>query len=51
VERLAVDLTKDRHGANPQLATGTQDANGDFTAIGNQDFIEHKKVRRRESLT
>src|SRR2546423_430760 len=33
VERLAVDITEDRDGANAKLAAGAQDAHGDFTAI------------------
>ncbi len=43
VERLAVDITEDRDGANAKLAAGAQDAHGDFTTIGNQDFLEHSK--------
>ena len=43
VERLAVDITEDRDGANAKLAAGAQDAHGDFTAIGDQDFLEHSK--------
>ena len=33
VERFAVDIAEDGDGADTQLATGAQDAHGDFTAI------------------
>ena len=41
VERFAVDFAKDSDGADSEFAAGAQDAHGDFTAIGNQDFLEH----------
>ena len=41
VQGLAVDLTEDGGGADAQLAAGAQDAHGDLTAIGDQDFPEH----------
>jgi hypothetical protein len=41
VKRFAVNLAENRHAANAQLAAGTQDAHGNFAAIGNQDFPEH----------
>src|SRR6187402_503776 len=28
-------------GGDPELATGANDADGNFTAIGDQDFFEH----------
>ena len=41
VQGFAVDFTEDGGGADAQLAAGAQDAHGDFTAIGDQDFSEH----------
>ena len=41
VKRFAVDITEDGDGADAQLAAGAQDAHGDLTAIGDQDFPEH----------
>ena len=41
VQRSAVDVAVDRHGANAQFAAGAQDAHGDLTAIGDQDLLEH----------
>jgi hypothetical protein len=50
VERFAIDIAEDGDGANTQLATSAQDTHGDFTAIGDQNFLEHKKVERAASL-
>jgi len=41
VQRFAVNFAENRNAANAQLAAGTQDAHGDFAAIGNQNFPEH----------
>src|SRR6266568_4657069 len=51
VKRFAVGLTEDCDGADTQFAAGAQYAHGDFTAIGNQDFFEHKMIERGASLT
>ena len=37
----AVGLAEDGHRFDAQLAAGTKDAQGDFTAIGNQNSLEH----------
>ncbi len=34
MQRLAINITENRRGADAQLAASTQDAHGDFTAIG-----------------
>ncbi len=41
VKRLAIGITEDGDGADAQLAAGAQDAHGNLTAIGDQDFFEH----------
>ncbi len=41
VEGFAVDFAEDGDGADAEFAAGAQDAHGDFTAIGYQDFLEH----------
>jgi len=42
VERFAVDFTEYGDGADAKFAAGAQDAHGDLTTIGNQDFLEHE---------
>ena len=37
----AVGLAENGHGFDAQLAAGAKDAQGDFTAIGNQNSLEH----------
>src|SRR5260370_24892105 len=51
VERFAIDVAEDRDGADIQLATGAQDAHGDFTAISDYNFLEHEKVKRDGRLS
>ena len=51
VKRFAVGITEDGDGADTQLTAGAQDAHGNFTAIGNQDFLEHRRIERGASLT
>ncbi len=41
VERVGVRLRIDSQRADTQLTARTNDAHGDFTAIGYQDFVEH----------
>src|SRR5271154_6165783 len=41
VERFAVDLAKNGGGSNAEFPAGSKDADGDFAAIGDQDFLEH----------
>src|SRR5207249_10505128 len=45
-----VDIAGDGDGADTQLATGAQDAHGDFTPISDQNFLEHERVERDASL-
>ena len=37
----AVGIGIDRNGCDPQFLQRTDDAHGDFAAIGNQNFFEH----------
>jgi len=41
VEGSAVGFTEDDYGADAEFAAGSEDADGDFSAIGDQDFVEH----------
>jgi hypothetical protein len=41
VERVGIRLRIDSQCPDTQLAARANDAHGDFTAIGYQDFIEH----------
>src|SRR5579859_6876686 len=42
VKRLTIDVAENRGGTDAQLSASAQDAHGNFTAIGNQDFPEHE---------
>jgi hypothetical protein len=42
VQRIAIRRGIERHGENPHLAARANDARGDLTAVGNQNFFEHK---------
>ncbi|MDQ1216649.1 hypothetical protein QE411_001504 [Microbacterium arborescens] len=41
VERVAILVRIDGHGARPQLEGGTEGADGDLTAIRDKDLAEH----------
>ena len=41
VERVAVGLAVDGDGANAELTARVEDAQRDFTAIGDQDLTKH----------
>jgi hypothetical protein len=41
VERLDVGLRIDREGLDAQFAAGPDDAEGDFAAVGDEDFLNH----------
>src|SRR5437899_11853292 len=41
VQRIAVRLAVDRDGAHPQLLAGADYAQGNLSAIRDQDFLEH----------
>ena len=42
VERLDVGLGIDRQGLDAQLAAGANDPKGDFAAVGDEDFLDHR---------
>ena len=42
MQRIDVRFRIDCQGANAQLFAGTNHPQRDFTAIGNQDFLEHR---------
>ena len=44
VHGVGVGLRINGDGANVQFAAGANDAHGDFTAVGNEDFLEHLRV-------
>src|SRR5213082_2213783 len=50
MQRVSVHFTKHGDGSDAQLTTGPKDAHGDFAAIRNQDFLEHRKAEREKSL-
>ena len=41
VQRVLVGLGVDRDGLDAELAAREDDAQGDFAAVGDQDFLEH----------
>ena len=41
VKRVAVDFTEDSDGFDAEFAAGADDTDGDFAAIGNENFAEH----------
>ena len=45
VQRAAVGLRVHSDGSDPELPQGAKDANGDLTAVGNEDFREHGHSR------
>ncbi len=51
MERFAVDFAENRGGTNAELATGAQNAHGNFTAIGNQDFPEHESFAMQRDFS
>ena len=42
VQRMPIRFGIDRYRANPHLGAGTHDADGDFSAVGNQNLTEHR---------
>ena len=42
VERVLVGLGIDGHGLDPQFAARTDDAQGNLTAVRNQNLLEHR---------
>src|SRR6202007_582844 len=44
VQGGAVHFAVNADRGNVQFAAGAEDADGDFTAIGNQDFTEHRSL-------
>jgi hypothetical protein len=47
VKRLAISLGVYGHRFDVQFATSAGDSNGDFTAIGDQDALEHPVPLKR----
>ena len=43
IGRAAIGLAEDGHRLDAHLAASAKDPQGDFTAIGNQDSLEHQK--------
>jgi len=44
VQGVAVEFGIDGDGGNAHLAGGANDANGDFSAVGDQDFLRHEHL-------
>jgi len=49
VQRMAVGLGKHRHRAYAHFGTGPHDADGDFTAVGDQQLLDHASFPRSMS--
>ena len=49
MKRVPVGFGIDRHRLNPQLLAGADYPQGDFTAIGNQDFLKHCAEQKLEN--
>ncbi len=47
VQGVLVGVRIDRNGPNAQTPRGLDDSAGDFTAIGDQDFLEHRPLGGR----
>ena len=45
VHGIGVDFRIDRDGADIQFLAGADDADGDFSAIGDQNFFKHGEIR------
>ena len=43
MKRLNIGLGVNGEGLDTKLATGADDAKGDFTAVGDEDFLDHQK--------
>src|SRR5690606_15547171 len=41
VERPSIRFRMHRHSLDPELSTGSDDADGDLASVGNEDFLEH----------
>ena len=44
MHRVGIGRRMHGDGGNPHLAAGALDAKRDFSAIGDQDFAEHRRV-------
>jgi hypothetical protein len=42
MERLDVGFRVDRQGLYAQFAAGADDAEGDFAAVGDENFLDHQ---------
>ena len=45
VQRMAVGIGIDGHRLDAHFRAGAHDADGDFAAVGNKDFLDHVKTR------
>ena len=41
MQGFAIDLAEDSGRSNAEFPAGSKDADGDFAAVGDQDFLEH----------
>src|SRR5579884_1745330 len=50
VESVAVNVAENGDRFDAEFAAGADDANGDLATIGDQDFAEHRGLKRKEIL-
>jgi len=50
MEGIAVGLTVDGDGADPEFLAGANHAEGDFSAVGDEDFLEHLFLNQENVL-
>jgi len=44
MHRVGVHLGIDGHGPDAEFAAGSDDADGDFATVGDEDFLKHRVV-------
>jgi hypothetical protein len=50
VQRGAIDLAIDGHAYNSQIAAGAQNADGDLSAIGDEQLFKHFAADEKPSF-
>jgi hypothetical protein len=50
VQRITVSFAINGHGADAQLLAGTDDPQGNLSAIGDQDFLEHELIGKAKNF-
>ena len=50
VQRVAISFAVNGDGADAQLFAGTNDPQGNFSAIGDQDFLEHALIGKAKNF-